>query len=83
MTTIGHCKTCKRHEYLNDTGDCEDCLQLAEARREGAREALKKMSEWALDCMEGEGPEAFEAYENCHVTAANLSKYYEEKTGEP
>lgn len=59
--------------------------QLAAAHRAGAREALTKLSEWAFDAMEGEGSEAFTAYENCHVTAENLKAHYaepeEEKKG--
>ena len=51
------------------------------ARRRGAIQALKRISDWALDCMEGEDLEAFRAYENCHVTCMNLVTQYETKAG--
>lgn len=51
------------------------------ARRRGAIQALKKINDWALDCMEGEDLEAFKAYENCHVTCMNLVTQYETKAG--
>lgn len=52
-----------------------------DARRRGAIQALKRISEWAFGCMEGEGAEGFAAYENCHVSCENLIQQYEAKKG--
>lgn len=61
--------------------DMEKKQNLFDARRRGAIQALKKISDWAFECMEGEDASGFAAYENCHVTCENLIAQFEAKKG--